>query len=125
MQHHWRSELQLSMLPEAPPHRDADARFKLMKTAALPWLLERSVSKGKAHEFIGRSGSATAADVALFLRFQLPPLQFANRDSISRAMRSLLGTSGATSRGILRDLGIMRAPPNSSNAWTWSSMCMA
>lgn len=92
------------------PIRPSDDRYTSL-TEVTAWLRARGVSKGGARSFLRRSGCTTVDNVALYLRFQLPPLQFANTDCVNRDMWDLLGVTAGNARRIISDLDIMRAPP--------------
>lgn len=92
------------------PIRPSDDKYTSL-TEVTAWLRERGVSKRKARDFLRRSGCITVDNVALYLRFQLPPLQFANIDCVNRDMWSLLGVSGKNARRIIVDLDITSTPP--------------
>ena len=96
------------------PVRPSDDRYTSL-TEVTAWLRSRGVSKRAARDFLHRSGCITVDNVALYLRFQLPPLQYANVDSIQRDMWDLLGVTGSKARRIITDLDIVSAssqPPS-------------
>eukprot|EP00892_Ulva_mutabilis_P006100 jgi/Ulvmu1/3862/UM018_0081.1 len=88
------------------PIRPSDDKYTSL-TEVTAWLRERGVSKGKAREFLRRSGCTSVDGVALYLRFQLPPLQFANVDCINEDMNELMGVTHGKARRIIQDLDIM------------------
>lgn len=79
--------------------------------ASVAWLCERGVAESRARDFLRRSGCVTVADVALYLRLQLPPLQFANGDGINDEMRVQLGVAGRAAQRIISDLNIAGENP--------------
>lgn len=92
------------------PH-DSATSMRRRGSEAVAWLMERGVAAAHAAAFRHRSGCDTVSDVALFLRFQLPPLEYANADCIHNDMLELLGVPPSTAQRIVSDLDIMRAPP--------------
>ena len=92
------------------PIRPTDDKYTSL-TEVTAWLRERGVSKRKARDFLQRSGAVTVDNLALYLRFQLPPLQFANIDCVNRDMWYLLGVTGKAARRIIVDLDILSAIP--------------
>ena len=97
--------LQLRPAPATP---SSDGRGH---SDAAAWLQERGVRPHNAATFLRRSGCVTVADVALYLRLQLPPLQFANGDGINDEMRVQLGVAGRAAQRIISDLNIAGENP--------------
>lgn len=76
----------------------------------MDWLRARGVAAAKARTFMSSSGCKSIDNIALYLRFQLPPLQFANDDGIDDEMRVQLGVTGRAAHRIISDLNIASAP---------------
>jgi hypothetical protein len=70
------------------------------------WLAKHGVRKQRASSFLAVSGCRSVENVALFLRFQLPPLRLANRASIASELRDLLGVGPRLAHRIVADLSI-------------------
>ena len=76
----------------------------------MDWLRAHGVAASKARTFMRSSGCKSIDNIALYLRFQLPPLQFANDDGIDDEMRVQLGVTGRAAHRIISDLNIASAP---------------
>ena len=96
--------LQLRPAPATP---SSDGRGH---SDAAAWLQERGVRPHNAATFLRRSGCRTIADLAIFLRFQLPPPEYASSECIHTEMHELLGVPPSAAQRIISGLGIMRAP---------------
>lgn len=89
------------------PSNDGDA------SALRAWLRRQGVSAKRAAEVLHRSGCQTAEQLALYLRFQLPPLEFANGASVARHMRELFGVGASRGRAMIKELGVAGAARHS------------
>lgn len=92
---------------EQPRHEqaaeDGDAR------ALRQWLRRKGVSERKTTEVLHRSGCRTPEQLALYLRFQLPPLEFANDGSIADHMHTLFGVGARRGRAMISELRVAGA----------------
>lgn len=66
------------------------------------------MGKRKARHFLIQSGCDSLDSMALYLRFQLPPLQFANEDCVNIDMHKMFGVTARNSRRIIVDLDVLR-----------------
>jgi hypothetical protein len=74
------------------------------------WLAQHGVRKHKSKLFLAASGCRTVKDLALYLRFQLPPLRLADRASIATELHELLGVGSHSAHRIVADLNITGTP---------------
>jgi hypothetical protein len=72
-------------------------------------LLAHGVSQRKATVFLERVRCVTEKELSLFLRFQLPPLEYANDDAVNRDMSALLGVCGRKALRLLQHLDVFGA----------------
>ena len=106
--------MQISQSRNSPPSCPSSALASSQErvgSEAAAWLQEHDVRPHNAAAFLRRSDCRTVADLAVFLRFQLPPREFASSECIHTEMHELLGVPGSVAQRIISDLGIMRAPP--------------
>ena len=95
----------------------ADAANK--DSEAFQRLTAAGVSKRCAARFLARARCISAREVALFLRLQLPPLQFANAPAVDAEMQDLLGITGKRARQLLQDFGVPGARIVASHKGRW------
>jgi hypothetical protein len=88
---------------------DSEATHKDL-TELHAWLYEHGVSKHMTQKIVDESGCTAINSFAMYLRFQLPPIQLANRDSISSELRALLGVRPYRAHQIVADLKINGMP---------------
>jgi hypothetical protein len=88
--------------------RRRETSFK-STTALLKWLAARGTPKRKARQFLMKSGCDSLESMALYLRFQLPPLQYANEDCVNAEMMELFGVGPKNARRIIVDLDVASA----------------
>lgn len=53
-----------------------------------------------------RTGCDSLHSIAVYLRFQLPPMHLANWDCVSKEMQSLMGVSGKRAKQVIEDLNV-------------------
>ena len=82
---------------------------KAEQTELFKWLVARGVAKRAARRFMEATRCETLHDAALYLRFELAPLQLANSDSVQADMRRLLGCGPRVARRVIADLDVFRA----------------
>ena len=75
--------------------------------AVLKWLTERGVTWERARKFAYLTGCDSIESLAVYLRFQLPPLWDANEDSINIDMREMFGVNAVNTRRIIQGLDVM------------------
>ena len=90
-----------------PSSKETDRTYK-STTALLKWLGNHGVGKRKARQFLIRSGCDSLESMAIFLRFQLPPLECANEDCVNIDMHTMFGVNPRNARRIITDLDVMR-----------------
>ena len=73
------------------------------------WLTQHGVSKRKAEQFLDRAPCRSLRTLAVYLRLQVPPLEYANTDSINTEMLALLGLRGKGARSLLNEAGLQGA----------------
>lgn len=86
---------------------ETDRTYK-STTALLKWLGNHGVGKRKARQFLIRSGCDSLESMAIFLRFQLPPLEFANEDCVNVDMHNMFGVNPRNAKRIIVDLDVVR-----------------
>ena len=85
---------------------DSQACFTL--DISLEWCISRGVQlSDKEREC--RTGCDSLHSIAVYLRFQLPPMHLANRDSVVKEMQSLMDVSGKNAMSIIDDLNVKGA----------------
>lgn len=57
-----------------------------------------------------RTGCDSLHSIAVWLRFQLPPLHLANTDCVMLEMHEQLGVKGKAATSIIEDLNVVGAP---------------
>lgn len=97
--------------PSPPPDPEAWADPKADDPDLWHWLVTRGVAARAAHRFVQVTRCETLHDAALYLRFELAPLQLANSDSVNGDMRGLLGCGAHVARRVICDLDVFRAAP--------------
>lgn len=75
----------------------------------LKWLTRRGVSRSRARKLLLSTGCESTESLAVYLRFQLPPLWDANEDCINTDMREMFGVNAANARRIIQGLDVMSA----------------
>ena len=90
--------------------KETDRTYK-STTALLKWLGNHGVGKRKARQFLIRSGCDSLESMAIFLRFQLPPLEYANEDCVNIDMHTMFGVNPRNARRIITDLDVIRTLP--------------
>lgn len=73
------------------------------------WLRGHGVSARKTTEVLHKSGCRDTDGLALYLRFQLPPLEYAQPESIDQHMHKLFGVGSRRGRKMVRELNVQGA----------------
>jgi hypothetical protein len=73
------------------------------------WLARHRVSDTKVAELLLKSGCSDIQGLALYLRFQLPPLDYANYDSVADHMKTLFGVGSRTGWRMVHELRVAGA----------------
>ena len=85
-------------LPESQEQQDAEE--------LMAWLALQGLTPRQATQLISTSGVHSLHGLALFFRFELPPLWLANTESVRDHMRTLCGVGGQRALRMLSELGV-------------------
>lgn len=110
------SFVDMSTRRKAAPH---DAGVSIAQTnptveePLLDLLIHRGVPRSKANAFLKNSRCRNKLDLAVYLRFQLPPFEFGNAASIEEEVEQLFGIRDSkATRRLLCGLGITGVLPD-------------
>lgn len=70
------------------------------------WLLRHEVKPDRATAFLQHCRCTDLAQLALFVRVQLPPLAFANQDAVAAELRRTFGINSKQAKFFLQDLSV-------------------
>lgn len=102
------SRLQRLYSGEVPAPFDETAE-RARASELMAWLRGHRLSQARATKLVQRSGCTSMDALALYLRFELPPLEYANKEAVAEEMREIFGVGMKRGFRMIEELGVRGA----------------